>query len=158
MKAISFRVLVTMLGAVALLSTTSCNNDDDAAPDKAKLLTGGSWQMTAMTVEPAIDWFGTPVKNVFPQLPACVRDDLAIFKTNGTVNYDEGASKCSPNDPQTTTGTWAFNTDQTILSITRDGESESWDITTLTKAEFKADYTVVEDGVTYTFSVIFVKK
>ena len=158
MKSISFKALVAMLGVFALLLTYSCKKDDDATPDKTKLLTGGSWQLSAMNVEPAIEWFGTPITNVFSQLPNCVKDDLAIFKTNGTVNYDEGPSKCEPNDPQTTSGTWAFNTDQTILSITSEGDTESWDVSSLTKTAFKAEYKQVEEGITYTFSVTFVKK
>ncbi|MEZ4933028.1 MAG: DUF5004 domain-containing protein [Saprospiraceae bacterium] len=158
MKSISFKALLAMVGLFALLFTTSCKKDDEATPDKTKILTGGSWHLTAMTVDPAIDWFGTPITNVFSQLPTCVKDDLAIFKTNGTVNYDEGPSKCDPNDPQTTSGTWAFNTDETILSITSEGETESWDISALTKDTFKAVYQQVEEGITYTFSVTFEKK
>jgi hypothetical protein len=158
MKTISLKTLVVMLGAVALFSTTSCNKDDDATPDKVKILTGGQWQLTAMTADPAIDWFGTPVTNVYAQLPACIKDDLTIFKTDGKVNFDEGPSKCQPNDPQTTTGTWTFNTTQTVLSVTQDGETESWDVSELKDKTFKADYKIVEEGVTYTISVTFTKK
>ncbi|HMQ63863.1 MAG TPA: DUF5004 domain-containing protein [Flavilitoribacter sp.] len=157
MKTISMKILAVLVTALTLL-TTSCKKDDDIAPDKTKILTSGSWQLTAMTVDPAIDWFGTPVTNVYSQLPACVKDDLAIFKANGTVNYDEGASKCNPNDPQTTTGTWTFNTDQTVLSITQDGETESWNVSDLGGSSFKANYQVVQEGITYTFSVVFSKK
>ncbi len=157
MKTISLKTLVVMLGACAIFAT-SCKDDDDATPDKTKQLTGGNWQLSAMTSDPAIDWFGTPVTNVYAQLPVCVKDDLTIFKSNGAVNFDEGTSKCEPNDPQTQTGTWAFNTDQTVLTLTRDGETESWDITELKGDTFKADYKVTEEGITYTFSVVFVKK
>ena len=158
MKTISFKALVAMLGVFALLLTTSCNKDDDATPDKAKLLTNGSWKMSAMTVDPPIDWFGIPVTDVFAKLPTCVTDDFAVFKTNGTVIYDEGASKCEPADPQTSNGTWSLNTAQTILTLTNDGETENWTIATLTTTTFKADFKVTEEGVTYTFSVTFVKK
>ena len=159
MNSISFRSLFSLMGVCVLLLASGCKKDDDeATPDKTKLLTGGSWQLTAMTADPAIDWFGTPVTNVYAQLPACIKDDLTIFKTNGTVNYDEGPSKCNPNDPQTTTGTWAFNTNETILSITTDGETESWDISTLTGETFSAVYQIVQEGVTYSFTVTFVKK
>ncbi|MEZ4963239.1 MAG: DUF5004 domain-containing protein [Saprospiraceae bacterium] len=157
MKTISLKTLVVMLGACALFAT-SCKDDDEATPNKTKYLTGGNWQLTAMTSDPAIDWFGTPVTNVYAQLPACLKDDLTIFKSNGTVNFDEGASKCEPNDPQTKTGTWTFNTDQTVLSVTQDGETESWDISELKDNTFKAVYKVVEEGITYTFSVTFTKK
>lgn len=158
MKTISLKTLVVMLGAVALFSTTSCKKDDDTTTDKVKILTGGQWQLSAMTSDPAIDWFGTPVTNVYAQLPACIKDDVTIFKTDGKVNFDEGTSKCSPNDPQTTTGTWTFNPAQTVLSVTQDGETESWDVTELKGSTFKAVYPIVEEGVTYTISVTFTKK
>lgn len=158
MKTIFSLAKLAALGMFALLIATGCKKDDKPATDQTALLTGGSWQLSAMTVDPAIDWFGTPVTNVFSQLPACFKDDITIFKSNGTVNYDEGASKCSVNDPQTTSGTWAFNPEQTILSITSDGETTSWDITSLTSSTFKADYEVTEEGITYTFSVAYTKK
>jgi hypothetical protein len=155
MKTIFWMAKLATLGLFALLFITSCKKDDPVTPDKTALLTGGSWKLSAMTVDPAIDWYGTPVKNVFPQLPACLKDDLTIFKANGIVNYDEGASKCDPNDPQTTSGTWAFNPEETILSITADGETTSWDITKLTSTTVAADYDITEEGVTYTFSVSY---
>lgn len=156
MKAITMKACMAMLGLLAILNMTSCK-DDDAKPDKTKLLTGGNWKLTALTTDPAFDWFGTPVTNIYAQLPACVKDDFTIFKTNGTVNFDEGPSKCDPNAPQTTSGTWAFNTDQTIVSVTTEGETESWNIEELKTNTFKANYQVTQDGVTYTFTVVFQK-
>lgn len=158
MKTISLKTLVVLLGAAALFTTASCKKDDDTTPDKAKILTGGQWQLSAMTSDPAIDWFGTPVTNVFAQLPACIKDDVTIFKTDGKVNFDEGASKCSPNDPQTTTGTWTFNPAQTVLSVTKDGETESWNVSELKGNTFKAVYPIVEEGITYSISVTFTKQ
>ncbi|HMQ47648.1 MAG TPA: DUF5004 domain-containing protein [Saprospiraceae bacterium] len=154
----SMKALIGPMTLICLLLVNSCKKEKDTL-DKTQLLTNGSWKLTTMTVEPAIDWFGTPVTNVYLQLPTCVKDDLTIFKSNGIINYDEGASKCNPNDPQTTTGTWTFNTDQTILSITTNGSStESWDISELTDTRFEAEYPVIEEGVTYSFFVVFEKQ
>ena len=155
MKTIVWMAKLATIGMFALLFATGCKKDDPVTPDREALLTGGAWKLSAMTVDPAIDWFGTPVTNVFPQLPACLKDDLTIFKTNGTVNYDEGASKCSPNDPQTTSGTWTFNPAQTVLSITTDGETTSWDIKNLTSTTVGAEYEITEEGITYTFLVSY---
>lgn len=147
-----------LLFASLLLLLTSCEKDKDEVVDKSNLLTAGHWQITGLNVEPAIDWFGTPVTNVYSQLPACVKDNLTIFKPNGIINYDEGPSRCDPNEPQTTTGTWAFNIDQTILSLTTDGETESWNLTILDNQNIKADYQIFEDGINYTFSIQLSKK
>jgi Lipocalin-like domain len=155
MKAISFKACVALLGLLAI-NLLSCK-DDDAKPDKTKVLTGGNWKLTALTSDPAFDWFGTQVTNIYAQLPACVKDDLTVFKSSGTVNFDEGPSKCDPNDPQTTSGTWAFNTDETILSVTTDGDTESWNIEELKNDTFKAHYEITQEGLTYTFTVTFKK-
>ncbi len=155
MKSISLKALVAMLGLLAICST-SCKKDNDDVK-KAEILTGGNWQMTALTTDPAYDWFGTPVTNIYAQLPACIKDDLTVFKTNGTVNFDEGVSKCDPNAPQTTSGTWAFSTDEKVLSVTQDGDTESWNIEELKDNTFKAHYEITEDGLTYTFTVTFKK-
>ncbi len=154
MKTISLKALVAMFSLLATLTMTSCEKDKDK-PDNTEVLTGGSWKLTAMTSDPAFDWFGTPVTNLYAQLPACIKDDLTIFKENGTVNFDEGASKCDPNDPQTTSGTWAFNTDETILSVTTDGDTESWNVEEMKDKTFRARYEITQEGITYTFTVTF---
>ena len=139
-------------------SFISCEKDHEIKPDKISLLTDGTWKISSLMVEPAIDWFGTPVTNVYAQLPECVRDNLTIFKSNGTVNFDEGPSKCDPNEPQTITGSWAFNPDQTILSLTSEGETESWKITRLDGLAITAQYEENHEGVNYTFSIHLVNK
>ena len=136
-----------------LLFATGCRKDNEEAIDRSKMLSEGAWQINALSVEPAIDWFGTTVTNVYAQLPGCVKDNLTIFKSTGIVNYDEGLSKCDPNEPQTTTGTWAFNPDQTILSMTSDGETESWHLTVFDTRNIKADYQILEGGINYTFTI-----
>lgn len=156
MKSITFTALVAMVGLLAF-SMTSCKKDKDEAT-KTELLTGGNWQLTTLSSDPAFDWFGTPVTNIYAQLPACVKDDLTVFKTNGTVNFDEGPSKCNTNDPQTTSGTWALSTDEKILSVTTDGDTESWNIEELKDDTFRAHYEITQDELTYTFTVVFKKK
>lgn len=157
MKTISWKAMMAMLCLLATLNFISCKEDDED-PDTTELLTDGNWKLTAMTSDPAIDWFGTPVTNVYAQLPACIKDDFTIFKDNGTVNFDEGASKCDPSDPQTTSGTWTLNTDETILSVTTDGETESWNIEELKEKTFSAKYEITDLGVNYTLSVTFTKQ
>ncbi len=148
------KALVAMCGLLATLSMTSCEKDKDK-PDNSEVLTGGPWKLTAFTSDPAFDWFGTPVTNLYAQFPACIKDDLTVFKTSGTVNFDEGPSKCETTDPQTTSGTWAFSTDEKVLSVTTDGETESWNIESLADKTFKANYEITVEELTYTFTVTF---
>lgn len=153
----------TMLFALALvgIAFTGCKKDkDETKADKTSMLAEKNWKMTAATIDPAIDWFGngTLVTNLYAQLPACAKDDLTTFRKNGTVAFDEGATKCEPNDPQTRSGLWNFNTDQTIVSVTEDGETDSWEIIELTKDKLKVDYTIVDEGLTYTITSTFIKQ
>lgn len=154
MKTVSIKALVAVCAILATISMTSCEKDKDK-PDNTEVLTGGAWRVTALTSDPAFDWFGTPVTNIYAQLPACLKDDNTVFKTNGTVNFDEGPSKCEPSDPQTTSGTWAFSTDEKVLSVTTDGETESWNIESLEDKTFKAHYETTVEELTYTFTVVF---
>ncbi len=153
----------TMLFALALvgIAFTGCKKDkDETKADKTGMLAEKNWKMTAATIDPAIDWFGngTLVTNLYAQLPVCTKDDLTIFRKNGTVAFDEGTAKCEPNDPQTRSGLWSFNTDQTIVSVTDDGETDSWEIIELTKEKLKVDYTIVDEGLTYTITSTFMKQ
>jgi len=50
-----------------------------------------------------------------------------------------------------------LSADETVLSVTSDGETESWEIEDLKKDTFQANYKVTQEGVTYTFTVTFKK-
>ena len=161
----AFKTWSRLASVMAILSialaSTSCelfDKDDDKDEDSVKAKIVGTWQLKSLTCDPAIDWFGTPVTNVFAQLPACVKDDLVIIQSNNTYLEDEGTSKCQNSDPQTVSGTWALNPAQTILSVSRDGDTESWNLSNLGKSEFTAEYEIEDGGLTYTFKAVYVKK
>ena len=161
----AFKTWSDLASVMAILSialaSTSCElfeKDDDKDNDNVKNKIVGTWQLKSLTSDPAIDWFGTPVTNVFAQLPACVKDDLVIIQSNNTYLEDEGTSKCQPSAPQTVVGTWALNPAQTVISVSRDGDTESWNLLNLGKTEFTAEYPIEEGGVTYTFKAVYVKK
>ncbi len=133
---------------------TSCKKDDD--PTKKEMLVGKNWVMTALTIDPAIPVVGS---NIFNQRKACVNDDITIFAADGKVTFDEGASKCEASFPQTTTGSWALNPTETILSITRSTVSTiSLTFKTLTSSKIVGTYQLVDSGVTYTYEVTFEAK
>ncbi len=51
-----------------------------------------------------------------------------------------------------------MNPDQTVISVTRDGETESWDIKEMKKGVFTIDYQVEQEGLNYKFTVVFKQK
>jgi hypothetical protein len=163
-----------MMGSVALM-VTSCKKDEEAtattptttpAPTKTELLTGKNWKVTAATVDPAIDWNGngTLVTDVYSQLEPCDQDDLTKFNTNFTVTEDEGAIKCDPAAPQTTNNaTWAWNTNETILTIDDDGTgpliADSFNVLELTATTFRAKQTLTGgDSTNYVFTITWTKQ
>ncbi|GAA4501904.1 hypothetical protein GCM10023172_24430 [Hymenobacter ginsengisoli] len=50
-------------------------------------------------------------------LQDCDKDDFYKFNTDKTAIVDAGPTKCSPSDPQTESGTWAFNSNETKLTL-----------------------------------------
>src|SRR5687768_4887999 len=83
---------------------TACSKDDDAAPSKTEMLTGKNWKVSAETVSVNN---GTP-NDVYASATACEKDNFISFATDGKFTFDEGATKCSSNEPQTQAGTWSF--------------------------------------------------
>ena len=116
------------------------------------------WIQTGLTVDPPILIGGTSITDVWSQVPTCQQDDLQKFSNGGVYTSDEGASKCSPNDPQTTTGTWSFNSDQTILSITKNNQTVSYTIVELTGSTAKLKYSAVQNQIMYTYTITAVPK
>ena len=129
--------LLLALAAFAMLATASCKKDDDEPEDRTALLVNVNWRMTSLKADPPVIIFGIPISDLYAQFDACDKDDITIFKSDGKVNYDEGATKCDPTDPQTTTGTWVFNTDKTVITL----DGESWTIEELTKSKLRVKYT-----------------
>ncbi len=132
---------------------TSCKKDDD--PTKKEMLVGKNWVMTALTIDPALPVIGS---NIYNQIDACTKDDITKFTADGKATFDEGATKCNVSDPQTTTGTWALNTTETVLSITDDGSTTSVTLKSISSSKVVGTYQLVDSGVTYTYEVTFEAK
>lgn len=141
-----------LFASLVMVAVTGCKDDEESNTDK---LTDKNWKIIALTVDPPINVGGSLISDVYAQIPACSQDDLTIFKDNNTVNFDEAATKCDPNDPQTTNGTWAFNTDETVLSITEGGTVTSYTLKDLSGSEMKATFTDNSSGVVETYTVTF---
>jgi hypothetical protein len=94
------------------LAAVGCSDDsEDSAPSKTSLLTAKSWRPTAITVG------GTNFIDFLLPDP-CDKDDFVTFKADKTAVYDEGADRCDPSDPQTSTGSWEFTNNEAKLKIT----------------------------------------
>jgi hypothetical protein len=111
------------------LTFLSCQKDNDSTPapkTKTQLLTQSSWTFDKATA----GTFG----DVSAQIPACYKDNLITFVSNGTGNVNEGANVCVPS----TAGafTWAFQSNETMLNISATlfpGGSSTFTLVSLTE-------------------------
>ncbi|MDB4062430.1 BACON domain-containing protein, partial [Vicingaceae bacterium] len=62
--------------------------------------------------------------------PACQQDNIQRFETDGSLAFDEGATKCDPTDPQTEAGNWAFYDSETKLIFDPGPDADTLNIIT----------------------------
>lgn len=97
---------------VCLIAFSGCKKDkNDCATDTEHV--SGTYKLTAMKVKPS----GGAEIDVLPFLDACEKDDLFILNANGTFNYDDAGTVCSPSGDYNSTWSLSGNT------ITLDGEA-----------------------------------
>lgn len=154
------RLLVFICSLIVVFS--ACRNDkNDDSPSRTGLLTSSKWKMTSNTVSPerpVYDNDGNIIGtsgDYFAQMEACFKDDNTKFNTDLTVTFDEGATKCNDNDPQITTGSWVFKNNETILSVTENGNTQDVNILELTENILKLQFSESYMSEDYTYTVTF---
>ena len=104
-------LILIALAAVAFAGCKKEDDDDSPSQTKKEMLTSGSWIKTDVLLD------GT---SIWAMGDACSKDDFYTLKADGTGVTDEGPTKCDPADPQTTPVTWAFSSNETILTFDGD--------------------------------------
>ena len=106
----------TLILIVSFMVTTACKKEA-IPPTNTELLTGRTWKMTGLTVDPALPFKtgGPAVSNWYSQLSTCSTDDT--YKFNSTsYSFEEGPNKCNQNDPTIwESGTWSFNSTEKVI-------------------------------------------
>jgi hypothetical protein len=107
------RVLFLSLIIVTLFS--ACQKED-AAPVCIFDASGitGTWKLTGLKIK--LD-ANSPEVDLFTSLDVCEKDDVLVFNTNGTYNYNDIGSVCTPSGSDA--GTWSVSGN----SLTVDGET-----------------------------------
>jgi hypothetical protein len=134
-----------LIAAIVISTSVSCKKDDDGPKSNTETISGKKFKVTAMTIDPAVEVGGNTITDLFSFMPDCSKDDYMVMNSDGTATFDEGATKCEPDDPQTESGTWAFLDNETKLSVTYDGDTEVYNIIELTESVLKISFEVVED-------------
>jgi Lipocalin-like domain len=109
MKPLKLLLIVLLLAGLLELSSCSKKNDE-VTLTKSELLETHTWKLTKIKVS-----------GVESAPDACSLDDVYTFLDTGVYKQDEGPSKCEPSDPQTTTGTWEFTSNETKIKVSYGG-------------------------------------
>jgi hypothetical protein len=93
---------------LVFLFLTGCEKESDPAPEKTntELITQSSWKFDKATSGGA---------DVSAFVPACWKDNIAVFASNGTGTLDESTNVCSPSVAGSFM--WEFQTNETILHL-----------------------------------------
>ena len=148
-----------------VMSLTSCKKEEEtkptSAPTKTDLLTGKDWIVTAATIDPGLpnpngggaitDYFNSSL------VPACSKDDFERYEKPNVYKTDEGAVRCS-GGAQNETGTWTFNSTETVITTQVGTTAEIYNILNLTDIQLKVSQVQVIGGVNDTVTATYAKK
>lgn len=160
------KLLFAGLVCFASVGFVACSNGDyDADPNannsnvtnplnnggntNTSTLTAGSWKIAEYTLTTSA---GT--EDLLALVDSCEKDDIFTFQADKTILRDEGATKCSPDDPQTKTdGTWDITSNK--FTGSGDDGSQTWDIITLDNSTFKLSATKTLSGESATATKVY---
>ncbi len=135
-----------LLIVAATISTTACKKDDDKNSTEDNLTSADCWSQTKDELYDAASntWIESPID-------ACTKDDCTQFKSDKTIAFDEGATKCDPSDPQTGTGTWSLSSDGKTLSFTQDAVTFSGEVieSSKTKLVLEIEFLGLRNRITF---------
>lgn len=117
-KIYNMKKLISLSFYVIALFVISCSKDGDddgggGDSEKMQFITTGTWKYDTAVVR---------ILGSLQPLPpgilaSCDKDNIITFKNDGTGTVDEGPTKCESGDPQTTSLTWEFKSNETVLNI-----------------------------------------
>ena len=154
-KSLLFIPKIASLIVFSLL-LVQCSKDDETPPKTKAELIIGNWQITGDNYSPAYDLgTGSPITDGFVYYSACEKDDITMFKVNSQGEFNEGATKCDPTDPQTIAFLYTLTNGDTKLNLNSIAE---FDIVQLDNGTMKLSNTFSENGVSYTETLTFTRK
>jgi hypothetical protein len=134
-----------LLGLILILG--ACKNDDDSSAPKATLLTNGKWKIVASKANISLAAGGTTEFDLLAFLSTCEKDGHFVFQSAGVLISDEGTTKCDPDDPQQTTGTWELTQNETYLKVSGTDLEFEGEIAELTASKLVIKYDTDINGV-----------
>ena len=147
------KTLTLLCLGIATLGACKKNSEPAPSTTRVDLLTAKSWRLATANVTVS----GIPIPSSLV-LPACSNDDSYKFNTDKTLIQDAGTTKCNSTDPQTQAGTWAFNNDQSKITIAVSGSplNGEADVKELTASTLHLYGTQTVSGAPVTIDAMFV--
>ena len=128
LKTIAALILISFLFAACKKSKHIKTNTE--------LITQSSWKFDHATAS----GFG----DVSSQIPACYKDNIIAFVSNGTGTVDESTTVCSPSNAGNFT--WSFQTNETMLHLSTvlfSGGTTDFTIVSLNETNLVISQTVI---------------
>jgi hypothetical protein len=146
-----------ILALMAAGSLTACKKDSEPAPkSKSEILVDKRWRISAATATATVQ--GKLVtQDVYDDVvDDCNKDDFTTYKANKTYTDDAGATACQQGDPQTQSGTWDVNSDQTKLFLTDANQGNiTLDLTEVSNTKLVLSTTDASQGFPITINLTF---
>jgi hypothetical protein len=145
-KRSSLSAAAMLVASFFILSSSKCKKED-AVKTKSELLTQTAWKITKLEarIAPSSPW-----TDYTSFLQACDKDNPTVFRSNATYEINEGATKCSPTDPQIVeAGAWVFENNEARIKFTETGGTPyTGDIELLNEANLILTSSETSGGVT----------
>ena len=100
------------LAIAASVLFAACSKKDSSTPSAAPSIIG-NWQFSDFTEDTSMG--NNPAMDLWAIATPCSKDNLWEFKTGGVFVLDEGATKCSASDDQSTAETWKQTDTKTLV-------------------------------------------
>ena len=114
----------------------SCDKSDaPPPPSNSELLVRSSWKFRSASA--------AGIGDVSGNIPACYKDNLNLFVSNGTGSVDESTTICSPSSAGPFT--WSFQSNETQLFISTvlfPGGSQTFNFISVSETELQVSQTV----------------
>lgn len=145
-----------LLFAASLLFGVACSKEEQpvTVPVTRAQLLARSWIQTDLLA--AIP--GGSQSSVFTTvMTSCQRDNIWLFKSDGTYTITEGATKCNSTDPDTaTSGTWQLTENDTKIIVDDVSQApQTFTINELTSSSLKISGTQVVQGTSVNGTAVF---
>jgi hypothetical protein len=119
---------------IAATAISSCSKDDEPTMSKTELLTSHGW----IASKAEISYDGKTYDITSSWFEECSTDNTITFSKTGGYSEDSGTDTCN-GDEFEATGTWSWKSNETILSLVIDGDTEDLTLMSIDSKNIKVN-------------------